>query len=223
MDATGIHLVGYVQRNEKILELCRSRRVLHLGCVGFTDCPVEEKVRLAKRSLHYLLSQACDCIGIDNDQRSIRELQKRAIFENVIVGDVERLEEMPLDLGSFEVVAAGDIIEHLSNPGKMLEGIKRFLKPGGLLIISTPNAMGLPAYLRFLSGRFQEGEQHVVCFNPITLFQLLDRHEYAVVEAYTCHQIDAQRRYGLLYSMGRRLFQALPKFGGTLLYVSCPR
>lgn len=220
VDTSKVRLLGYVERSKKILELCRNRRTLHLGCAGFTDCPVEEKVRLARKSLHHLLSQVCDCVGVDIDQRTVHEFQRRGIFENVVVGDAERLQSLSLNSRSFDVVVAGDIIEHLSNPGRMLEGVKELLKPNGLLVVSTPNAMGLPAYLRFLTARFREGEQHVISFNAITLFQLLSRHTYQIMEAYTCHQADARQRYGPLYFFGRSLFQALPKFGGTLLYVS---
>lgn len=39
----------------------------------------------------------------------------------------------------FDVIFAADIIEHLSNPGMFLQSCKRNLKPGGRLIITTPN------------------------------------------------------------------------------------
>ena len=37
-------------------------------------------------------------------------------------------------------------------------------------------------------GKFREGEQHVLCFNPITLMQLLDRHGYELTSASSCYQ-----------------------------------
>jgi len=40
---------------------------------------------------------------------------------------------------SFDVIVAAAIIEHLKNPGEMLRESSRILKPGGILIITTPH------------------------------------------------------------------------------------
>jgi len=213
-------LHSYVEKNTKILELCTGKRVLHLGCVGFTDSPVEEKVQLAKKSLHQLLSDACDCTGVDLDSESIAQLQSRDIFKNVITGNVEHLDDLPPGLGTFDVVVAGDIIEHLSNPGAMLDGVTRRLKSGGLFIISTPNAFGLPAYLRFVFDTFREGMQHVLTFNPVVLQQLLERHGYKILEICTCYQEASKNKYGAFFEMGKQIFRRFPKFGGTLFAIA---
>jgi 2-polyprenyl-3-methyl-5-hydroxy-6-metoxy-1,4-benzoquinol methylase len=214
-----VTLSDYVARDDTIENLCRGKRVLHLGCVGFTDCPVEQKILLARQSLHQRLSDAADCLGIDLDRETVTQLQTRGVFQNVVIGDAERLDELPRDLKPFDLVVAGDIIEHLSNPGKMLEGIKPRLKPDGRLIVSTPNSLGLPAYLRHLTGRFHEGLQHVVSFNAINLTQLLERHGYRVAEFRSCYQ-DNAHRHGVLFHAGRTFFKWFPKFGGTLLLVA---
>src|SRR5437879_1109472 len=60
-----VTLSDYVSRDDKLAGLCRGRRVLHLGCVGFTDCAVEDKVSLARQSLHQRLSEVADCVGTD--------------------------------------------------------------------------------------------------------------------------------------------------------------
>jgi 2-polyprenyl-3-methyl-5-hydroxy-6-metoxy-1,4-benzoquinol methylase len=216
-------ITEYVSRDEKILSLCRGKRVLHLGCVGFTDCPMVDKIRLARQSLHQRLTESSECIGVDLDAETLGQLQARQVFNNVLVGNVEHLELLPADLTQFDVVVAGDIIEHLSNPGKMLDGASRWLRPGGLLLISTPNSMGLPAFVRYLFGRFREGLQHVLCFNPITLAQLLERHGYELRQAMTCHQSAAARQHGWRFAAGRSCFRLFPKFGGTLLFVARPR
>jgi 2-polyprenyl-3-methyl-5-hydroxy-6-metoxy-1,4-benzoquinol methylase len=81
----------------------------------------------------------------------------------VLEGNVEHLEDMVPELRGFDVVVAGDIIEHLSNPGLMLDGIRSRLATNGRVIISTPNAFGVASWLRVLTGRFKEGAQHVPC------------------------------------------------------------
>lgn len=210
-------LQSYVERDQWLVERCRGKRILHLGCVGFTDCPTDEKIRLAQQTLHYQLSQVADCVGMDLDGAAVAELQRSGLFNNVLVGDVERLGDFAGRFQPFDLVVAGDIIEHLSNPGLMLDGVKAFLKPEGRLLVSTPNAFGLVAQLRHLRGRILEGAQHVLSFNIITLTQLLNRHGYEVIEAHSCHQRHATAMPGWLFRAGHALFRAVPRYGGTLL------
>ena len=54
-----------------------------------------------------------------------------------VTGDVSS--HLPVEEGSFDVVVAGEIIEHVPNPDLLLREIRRALRPGGTLIVSTPN------------------------------------------------------------------------------------
>lgn len=56
---------------------------------------------------------------------------------NYARGDVTAA--LPFDDASFECVVAGEIIEHVPDPDGFLREIRRVLKPGGTLVISTPN------------------------------------------------------------------------------------
>ena len=58
------------------------------------------------------------------------------------------------DLGrSFEVVWAGEIIEHLSCAGGFLDAARRHLEPGGRLVITTPNAFAVSNFVYRIGGR----------------------------------------------------------------------
>jgi hypothetical protein len=210
----------YVAKEEFILGVASGRSVLHLGCVGFTDVAPAERAKFAQQSLHWKLTQASETVGIDYSVAVIDEYRKLGVFTNIVAGDVERLDEVQLTR-TFEVVIAGDIIEHLSNPGRMLDGIKRFCTGATQVIITTPNAFGAPNFLRYSAGKFHEGAEHVMSFNEQNLATLMNRHGYSVRELHTCFQPRSLDKHsGSFFALGRKVFELFPRFGGTLLVVA---
>lgn len=63
-------------------------------------------------------------------------------------------EKFPFHQGSFDLVLMTEIIEHLTvNPRVYLSEVKRVLKPGGYLLITTPNAVHLKNRMKVLFGK----------------------------------------------------------------------
>src|SRR6218665_860995 len=55
----------------------------------------------------------------------------------------------------YDAVTALEIIEHIENPWKLIRDVAAVLKPGGILVLSTPNIASFPSRLRFfLRGTF---------------------------------------------------------------------
>lgn len=71
-------------------------------------------------------------VGLDSDKASLdgNGLARR------VRGDIRRL---PFASGSFELVTANMVVEHLSDPRACLREIRRVLKPSGLFVFHTPN------------------------------------------------------------------------------------
>ena len=46
---------------------------------------------------------------------------------------------LPFDDGSFEVVWASEVIEHVADTARWLSEVRRVLAPGGRLLVTTPN------------------------------------------------------------------------------------
>ena len=60
---------------------------------------------------------------------------------------------LPFDNNSFDVIFMGDVIEHLPNsPKKIIKEFYRILKPGGYMVISTPNSLRLIGRIKLLFG-----------------------------------------------------------------------
>jgi len=118
----------------------------------------------------------------------------------------------------FDVLVVSDIIEHLSNPGLMLEGIKRFCDQNSIIIITTPHSFGLMNYLRFIFGKFHEGTEHVITFNIPNLINLLKKHGFHVETIDMCYQNHSYKKK--LFKIGKLFFKRFPKFGGTIFVVA---
>lgn len=136
--------------------------------------------------LHLQLAEvASELYGFDSDQPGIDILMDAGI-DRLYKADLEQLSEVPLD-GTFEVIIGGEIIEHLSNPGLFLEGIKRFMRHESKLVITTVNAycaMRFAIYgIRGKRGRNEPVHpDHVSYYSYRTLSLLLERHKLRLDE-----------------------------------------
>ncbi len=64
--------------------------------------------------------------------------QDSEIFSDFIIGNIETI-TLPFENSQFDVIICGDVLEHLVNPYKTLQLLKKYLKPNGVIIASIPN------------------------------------------------------------------------------------
>lgn len=190
-----------VRRADFIRKACRGKKVLHLGC---TNHPFTEQSLKDKSLLHFDIQAAAKVLyGFDYDQEGI-DILERAGAENLYRADLEKLEEVVLD-ETFDVIIAGEMIEHLSNPGLFLRGIRRFMRADTDLIITTINAYGaLRFFIYGLRGKGGRNEpvhpDHVAYYSYKTLSLVLER-ENLRVKKFLFYDLGAEHR-----RHNRRLF-----------------
>ena len=215
-------ITRYGAKIELLEQLATGRQVLHLGAVGETGSSIDQVLDRSPRSFHASLSQVADrCVGIDTNREAVEALTQAGIFDNLMFADATTLERDEIPLDRLDVIVAGDIVEHLSNPGELLGNAARLADPGTLFALTTPNALGLPSFLRYLRGGVVDGGDHVLSFNRYSLENLLRRHGWIPERWATCHQIRAAERHGsTMFRLGAWAFRRWPALGGTLLVVA---
>ena len=84
---------------------------------------------------------------------------------------LSRAELDALPAGSFDVITAIEVLEHVEWPLTALREIRRLLKPGGLFFFTTGNAR--PYRRNLLEWRYVNPDVHISYFEPDTLRQAL--------------------------------------------------
>lgn len=89
--------------------------------------------------------------------------------------------------GSFDALTMIEVIEHLEHPSQALDKARTLLRPGGVLLVTTPNVDSL--YRRLCGNRWWVincEDEHIVLFNRRTLSAMLESHGFEVVEVRVC-------------------------------------
>src|SRR5215475_15252145 len=99
-----------------------------------------------------LVAQDCRVTAIEYEPDAARDLE--GIAEEVIVADLNDpavFDNLPSE---FDVVLAGDVLEHLIRPQDVLSRAARLLKPGGQVVVSLPHVAHIDVRLSLMQGRW---------------------------------------------------------------------
>ena len=157
--------------------------------------------------------------GIDTSAAEVAKA--RAAGHDIIQADAETY----LSDRRWDVVMAGDVIEHLSNPGRFLDCARANLREGGILVVSTPNTYCLRELARVVAGLTNDppvNPEHSCAFTPTTLRALCARHGFQQVSLdYTNIPYGPRKRrlIKLLLALNAAATAPLPRFRQTMVAV----
>lgn len=115
-------------------------KVLELGCgVGRTLLNARER------------GKASEIVGID----IISATTEQEKLDNYIQADIDNL-ELPYPAGYFDTIICADVLEHLVDPWKAISELLPFLRSGGTIVASLPNARDYLLFIAvFIKGDFR--------------------------------------------------------------------
>lgn len=110
-------------RQDTYLENIKEGRTIEVGC-GMSPFPLMV-AKLGNESW-----------GLDFAPKTMQKMRKKISQVNYVVGDALKT---PFKSAYFKNVVCGEVIEHILEPNKLLKELNRICKPGGTIVISTPN------------------------------------------------------------------------------------
>jgi len=130
-------------------------------------------------------SQGWEAAGVDVNLDKIGLAIKSGIDARVC--DLNQ-SPLPFDNARFDLIFAGEVIEHLVDTDGFLSEVRRCCKPGGSLLLTTPNLASFENRARLLLGIYPkwlnynlDGSGHVRLYTPSTLKRQLAAHGFTVV------------------------------------------
>jgi 2-polyprenyl-3-methyl-5-hydroxy-6-metoxy-1,4-benzoquinol methylase len=182
---------------------CRGRRVLDVGCVAHDVRRMDSRAWLHGR----LAGVAERCIGVDVVADGVEEMRRR--------GFTAVLHDLSTGLGPiegdapFDVIVAGELIEHVASIDMLFRVARAGLAPDGELILTTPNPYAPHRVRAGQLGVAWENVDHIVYAFPSGIAELAERHgllltEAAVTAEETVRRPSRRVRQLLRWARGRR-------------------
>ena len=157
-----------VNRREFVISQCKGKTIFDIGCAGTAgDFALFDKMS----------EVALNAFGVDKNNHG---------RPNVAEMNLDRPLNFPAKawntiLPDVELVVAGEVIEHLSNPGQFLQWCHRSFQSADLLI-TVPNAFSANAIRSIQKKTEVVNVDHVCWYSWRTLKTLVERFGYHVAD-----------------------------------------
>lgn len=173
-----------IDKNSWITDRVNGKSVLHVGC---TDWPLTAERVENFRLLH---SKICDaasvCVGIDLDSEGIECLKKLMPNQEFHTLNAEEMGSAPeLQNIKWDYIVAGDVVEHMNNPGLFFQSAFKLLADNGTLIVTVPHAFSAKRFFWILlTGKEQVHPDHTAYFSEATLSRIGERNGFHIKSMY---------------------------------------
>jgi 2-polyprenyl-3-methyl-5-hydroxy-6-metoxy-1,4-benzoquinol methylase len=201
-----------------MLQQCAGRRVVDIGCVdtGF----LEERASSGELMHQRIAGVAKAILGVDIDLQGIERFRQLG-FANVIAADLSVSSETVMReterlMKGCDVIACGEVLEHVPNAGNLLNGIGELARAfDAAAIITVPNAFSIRSILAVLAGTEIVHPDHKYYFSWRTLKSLLEQSGLVIVEThfYADNRDSASRTDFFKAVLNRTLVPLRPQLG----------
>lgn len=143
---------------------------------------------------------------------SFVKASQEKLRQQKIDAEITLLENLPLGNADlhFDMILCYETIEHVPSPGAFLSELHRVLKPGGILVLTTPNLLWEPVHWLSATFKWDHGEGPHRMLPRQELLWLFRTHGFKVITERTFVLIPAGPHW--LLAFGRWLERVFPEF-----------
>ena len=157
----------------------KNKRVLEIGCAtGFM-------------SEHFTQQLKCTVIGVEINPEQAEQAKKKC--HNILIGNIEddrtllEVKKKSQALGGIDIIFASSILEHLTDPKKVLIELREIIVKDGFIVVTLPNVAHWSIRKNLLLGKFDYEEYgimdntHLRFFTIKTGRRLIEQAGYKIV------------------------------------------
>lgn len=160
-------------------------------------------------------------LGVDVSSLALESLQSAGI--ETLRCDFDN-NPLPVESGSFDLILANDVIEHVLHTDHVLNEINRVLRPGGVLIASIPNVNQPVSFIL----------QHILDLTPMfsARYRSLHYRDFSnrlftkILEIHGFDVLSQQGTYIFPFENNRAshlIAKMIPRWGAQILYLAKKR
>jgi 2-polyprenyl-3-methyl-5-hydroxy-6-metoxy-1,4-benzoquinol methylase len=157
----------------------RGRRVLDIGCVAHDPARMDSPEWLHGR----IAAAAASCVGVDILDDGVAAVTSRG-YDAVALDLTAGLGSLS-ERGPFDVIVAGELLEHVPDLDMVFRIAAEGLAPGGEMILTTPNPYSPQRVRAGQLGIIWENVDHVSYVFPSGVAELAERRGLVLAEAAT--------------------------------------
>lgn len=181
--------------------------VLDIGCADMPEVSIA-KPTLLHKVIVGAAAPGVKVVGFDKNKQRVNQLIEtgyECLSGDILTPEIDEL---------FDLIVAGEIIEHISDQAGFFESLSKLLKPGGCALISTPNPSGVMSVVGYwLIGEERGGDGHVLWQSPKTVRTLAITKGLVLEEIIHCNW-----DYPELWMYAAYPFELFPRLRPTLLF-----
>lgn len=176
-------------RIDKIVELTKGKRVIHLGCADHLPL-IEVKIKNKKWLHGLLLENTSQCVGIDNNKKAVDYINQNLHIKDVYHLDIITDNASFTENTDWDFMILGEIIEHIDNPVDFLSKIREKYKTRvNKIIITAPNIFNILIINDIKNNIENINTDHRYWFSPYTLTKVLTNSGYHNCELFFAERV----------------------------------
>lgn len=193
-------------------------KIIHLGCCDHIDL-IDEK-RQEGNWLHDVLTVSSQtCLGVDISEESVDYVHNLGIANIMFCDITNHVPDEILNHAPWDMIIAGEILEHVNNPvlflNKMHNQLKGIVKE---IIITVPNAWRWSNIRNIFNTVEYINSDHRYWFTPYTLMKVCLESGFIPKEFYYVENQTTTLKEKLRYPVRNCLIKKFPAFRDTIVF-----